>query len=196
MWWYTIEILLIELLTYYPIVTNATSAWLWLWHWYRSYLLMSRTCVVDELCVVQLVIQVKTRIVPKFINQFTPSAAYMRQRNGPSLVQVMTCRLFGAKPLSGPMLPYCKWASYKQISVKFAPEFCHFHSRNYILKISSVKMVAILSRGGGLMMHQCIIKLYQSAPNLPLLHYQCMVLNHMIIAVVYQLRGINIWWFW
>ena len=37
-----------------------------------------------------------------------PSAAYMRQWIGPALVQIMACRLFGAKPLSKPMLDYCQ----------------------------------------------------------------------------------------
>ena len=34
------------------------------------------------------------------------SAAYMRQWIGSALVQIMACRLFGAKPLSKPMLGY------------------------------------------------------------------------------------------
>ena len=38
------------------------------------------------------------------VNSSTPSAAYMRQWIGSALVQIMTCRLFGAKPLSTPML--------------------------------------------------------------------------------------------
>ena len=40
-------------------------------------------------------------------NSSPPSAAYMRQWTGPALVQIMACRLFGAKPLSEPMLEYC-----------------------------------------------------------------------------------------
>ena len=42
-----------------------------------------------------------------FINSSPPSTAYMRQLTGSSLVQVMACRLFGAKPLSEPILEYC-----------------------------------------------------------------------------------------
>ena len=38
-----------------------------------------------------------------------PSDAYMRRRTRPSLVQIMACRLFGAKPLSEPMLMYFYW---------------------------------------------------------------------------------------
>ena len=37
-----------------------------------------------------------------------PSAAYMRQRTGSALLQIMACRLVGAKPLSKPMLEYCQ----------------------------------------------------------------------------------------
>ena len=33
-----------------------------------------------------------------------PGAAYMRQQTGSSLVQVMACRLFGDKPLPGPIV--------------------------------------------------------------------------------------------
>ena len=42
------------------------------------------------------------------INPSLPSAAYMRQLIGSVLVQIMACRLFGAKPLSTPMLGYCQ----------------------------------------------------------------------------------------
>ena len=41
------------------------------------------------------------------VNSSPPSAAYMRQRIGLALVQIMACRLFGAKPLPEPMLAYC-----------------------------------------------------------------------------------------
>ena len=41
------------------------------------------------------------------LTRLTPSAAYMRQWIGSALVQIMACRLFGAKPLSKPMLCYC-----------------------------------------------------------------------------------------
>ena len=42
-----------------------------------------------------------------FVNSLRPSDAYMRQLTRPSLVQIMACRLNGAKPLSEPMLEYC-----------------------------------------------------------------------------------------
>ena len=37
-----------------------------------------------------------------------PSSAYTRQWIGSILVEIMACRLFGAKPLSKPMLGYCQ----------------------------------------------------------------------------------------
>ena len=40
---------------------------------------------------------------------YPPSVAYMRQGTGPSLVQVMACRLFGSKPLPEPMLGKNQW---------------------------------------------------------------------------------------
>ena len=62
------------------------------------------------------------------------SAAYMRQWTGPSLVQVMACRLFGAKPLPEPMLAYCQLDSWEHISVKFESELYHFRSWKCIWK--------------------------------------------------------------
>ena len=43
----------------------------------------------------------------------------MRQQIGSALVQIMACRLFGAKPLSKPMLGYCQLDPREQTSVKF-----------------------------------------------------------------------------
>ena len=40
------------------------------------------------------------------VNSFLPGAAYMRHWVGSALVQIMACRLFGAKPLPEPMLSY------------------------------------------------------------------------------------------
>ena len=47
---------------------------------------------------------------------------------GSTLVQIMACRLFGAKPLSKPILAYCKLESWGHISVKFESELYDFHS--------------------------------------------------------------------
>ena len=52
-------------------------------------------------------------------NLIPPTAAYMRQWIGSALVQIMACRLFGAKPLSETMLGYCQLDPKEQTSVKF-----------------------------------------------------------------------------
>ena len=56
-------------------------------------------------------------------NSSLPSAAYMRRWTGSALVQVMACRLFGAKPLPEPMRVYYQLDSWEQISLKFKSEF-------------------------------------------------------------------------
>ena len=63
------------------------------------------------------------------VNSLRPSDAYMRQYNIPTLLQIMTCRLFGAKPLSEPTLPYCQLIPTEHISMKFYSKFTSFHSR-------------------------------------------------------------------
>ena len=55
----------------------------------------------------------------KLTNSSPPSVAYMRQWIRLVLVQIMACRLFGAKPLSKPMLFYCQLDPKEQTSVKF-----------------------------------------------------------------------------
>ena len=78
---------------------------------------------------------IKTRVAwhkLKPVNSSPPSAAYLHQRTGSALVQIMACRLFGAKPLPEPMLAYCQLNSWEHISMKFEPEFYHFHSRKCI----------------------------------------------------------------
>ena len=44
----------------------------------------------------------------KLFNSSSPIATYMRQWTGSALIQVMACRLFGAKPLPEPMQSYCQ----------------------------------------------------------------------------------------
>ena len=74
------------------------------------------------------------------LNSSPPSAAYMRQWIGSALVQIMACRLCGAKPLSKPTLGYCQLDRQEQTSVEFSVKNMH-------IKMSSARMVAILSRG-------------------------------------------------
>ena len=47
--------------------------------------------------------------IMRSIKSSPPTAAYMRQWIGSALVQIMACRLFGAKPLSKPMLFFVNW---------------------------------------------------------------------------------------
>ena len=54
---------------------------------------------------------------------------YMPQWTGSTLVQIMACRLFGAKPLSKLMLGYCRLHPQEQNSVKFELKYKSFHSR-------------------------------------------------------------------
>ena len=58
-----------------------------------------------------------------------------RQWIGSALVPIMACRLFGAKPLSKPVLGY-QLDHQEPNSVKFESEFIHFHSRKCIWKCS------------------------------------------------------------
>ena len=53
------------------------------------------------------------------INSSPPSATYMRQLIRSVLVQIMAGRLFGANPLSKPMMGYCQLDTYEQLSAKF-----------------------------------------------------------------------------
>ena len=68
------------------------------------------------------------------INSSPPSAAYVHHWIGSALLQLMACRLFGAKPLPEPILAYFELDSWEQISVKVELKFCHFHSRKCIWK--------------------------------------------------------------
>ena len=68
------------------------------------------------------------------VNSSPSSAAYMRQWTRTALVQVMTCRLFGAKSLPEPMLTYCQLNPQKQISVKYESKYKTFNTWQGIWK--------------------------------------------------------------
>ena len=72
----------------------------------------TRLCDTDDAAILQHIMQ-----YPFHIAQWT----------GSSLVQVMACRLFGARPLPEPMLVYCPLDSWEKVSVKFEVEFYHFN---------------------------------------------------------------------
>ena len=77
-------------------------------------------------------VHIRKLLLLYMLNSFPPSATYMRQWMGSALLQIMARRLFGAKPLSEPMLSYCQLDSWEHISVKFELEFDHFHARKCI----------------------------------------------------------------
>ena len=56
----------------------------------------------------------------------------------------MACRLFGAKQLSNPMLPYCQLDTKEHISVKLLFRIQQFSFKEMHLKMPSAKMAAIL----------------------------------------------------
>ena len=77
------------------------------------------------------------------LNSLRPSYAYICQYNMPTMLQIMACHLFGAKPLSEPMLPYCQLDPKEHISVKSYLKFKVFIKGN-ALEMSSAKVAAIL----------------------------------------------------
>ena len=54
----------------------------------------------------------------------------MRRWTGPALVQVMVCRLSGAKPLPESVLTYCQLDPWERTSMKFESKYKIFHSWN------------------------------------------------------------------
>ena len=58
------------------------------------------------------------------INSSSPSAAYLCRWTGATLLQVMSCRLFGAKPLPDPMLIYWPFAN----KFRWKSKYETFHS--------------------------------------------------------------------
>ena len=87
-------------------------------------------------------------LLENIFNSSPPSAAYMRQWTGSSLVQVMACRLFGAAPLSEPILAYCQLDS--SLGTYFSEILIRILSFSFMkmqLKMLSAKMAAILSWG-------------------------------------------------
>ena len=101
------------------------------------------------------------------------SPAYMRQRTGSSLVHVMACRLFGAKPLPEHTLAYCQLDSWEQISVKFESEFLALLFKEIHLKMSSAKMAAILTRGDELSLRSLVAARWVVTPLASIQGRQC-----------------------
>ena len=57
---------------------------------------------------------------------------YMHYQMRTLLVQIMACPLFGASPVSEPMLDYCQLDPCEHISAKFLSKYSNFHWRKCI----------------------------------------------------------------
>ena len=97
-----------------------------------------------------------------WVNSSPPSAAYMCQWTGSALVQVMACRLFGAKLLPEPKLVYCQLDSREQISVKFESEFYYFHSIKCIWNCRLPKWRPFCPGGDELIMKVYVVEVIHS----------------------------------
>ena len=64
---------------------------------------------------------------------------------GPSLVQIIACRLVGGKPLPEPIMAYCQMDIWEQISVKRLAKYSDHHRRNAFENVIC-KMATISSR--------------------------------------------------
>ena len=121
------------------------------------------------------------------INSSPPSAAYMRRWIGSGLVQVMACRLFGAKPLPQPMFAYCRLDFWEQISMKFESEFCYFHARKFNLETILSRRDELTNWSGNIMISTKLSSEKNKTNtlfNLQLLSFQ----YHAIITVYVFLR--------
>ena len=83
-----------------------------------------------------------------YLNSSPPSAAYMRQWMGSALVQIMACRLFGAKPLPIYLNQWwliLNWALRNKFQWKSNQNTQLFIQKS-VFKNAVCEMVAILSR--------------------------------------------------
>ena len=72
---------------------------------------------------------------PHCVNPLRLSEAYMCQWTRPSLVQIMACRVFGAKPLSEPIVYYCQLDLRKRLQSNCIQR----KFKKILLKMSSAK---------------------------------------------------------
>ena len=68
--------------------------------------------------------------VRRSLNPSPPGVAYMYQWIEPALIQVITCHMFGIKPLREVMLTYGQSGPSEQISVKFISNYKMFIRKN------------------------------------------------------------------
>ena len=94
-----------------------------------------------------------------FISSSPPSATDMHQWIGSALVQIMACRLFGAKPLSKPMLIFL---SIRPLEANFSDFFyqnTELSIHKNAFEYNVCEMAAILSRGMSEMTHLAAIQM-------------------------------------
>ena len=89
-----------------------------------------------------------------FLNSYSPSAVYMHQRMGSTLVQIMACCLLGTKPLSKWMLVIVNWTLGNKLQWKFNQNFNFFIHENAFENVIC-KMEAYFSRGRGVNISDC-----------------------------------------
>ena len=94
--------------------------------------------------------------------RLSSKGANLRQWIGSALVQIIACRLFGTKPLSKPMLGYCRLDPQKQTSVKFESKYKTFRSQKAFENVVCEK-AAILSKGDELNPRLTVSDCYWSA---------------------------------
>ena len=102
----------------------------------------------------------------------------MRRQQRSSLVQIADCRLFGAKPLSEPMLVFWQLESWDETI-----EIQHFHSKKIHLKTSSVKRRPFCPGGDQLSMLSLVINDAVS----------CYGLDDVIETVPWNVEALNPW---
>ena len=100
--------------------TNFDFKILWIFHMPGFYFVHSHCCETIEITTCNFNFNIISPSMP-VRNSYLPSAACMHQWIGSALVQIMACRLDGARQLSELMLTY--------YSMKFYLKLKYFHSR-------------------------------------------------------------------
>ena len=98
------EPMVVKLLTH---ICITRPQWVNITSWYRG-LLLWEDRYTNNMETKARVAHLLTSCKHSLFNSSPPSDIYMCQWIGLVLVQIMACRLFGAKPLSEPMLGYCQ----------------------------------------------------------------------------------------
>ena len=82
----------------------------------------------------------------QYAEYLSSASAYMRQWIGSALVQILACRLYGAEPLSKPMLLFVNWTLGNKLQENFNQNTNIFIHKN-VFEIIVCELAAILSTG-------------------------------------------------